>query len=325
MIKYGLIGKKLGHSFSANYFNAKFRAGAIPAEYFLYEINDIRKIISVIESNPGLRGLNVTIPYKEDVLPFLTSLTDTAKAIGAVNTIRIETSQSGLILTGHNTDAEGFRTAITPLLGGRSSSLILGTGGASKAVKYAFRELNINYTQVSRIPSADTLTYSELSKEIIKNHDIIVNCTPLGMWPEIDQYPPIPYPYLSPQHLCFDLVYNPEITEFMRLSAEYGAITENGHRMLINQANAAYKFWNLKTYISRYYNSENSGNYRIRKVMSRKIVIVAPGQAEESYYLSLATLFLSTSNEVMRVDISPFEKEAAGVEYLDSPFVISIN
>lgn len=243
MVTYGLIGRKLGHSFSAKYFNEKFKREKIDAEYKLFEIPSIEGISNIITSCPTLRGLNVTIPYKQEVIHLLHHLTDAADEIGAVNTIRIHRDGSDIRLTGHNTDAGGFQAAIKPMIGNRKKALVLGQGGASKAIIYSLKNLGISVTKVSRTPKHDTITYHDITKDIIEEHEIIVNCTPLGMWPDIDSAPTIPYQFVGNRHLCFDIVYNPEVTKFMRLCRDKGAIVSNGLKMLYEQAELAYEFW----------------------------------------------------------------------------------
>lgn len=244
MTLYGLIGKKLGHSFSARYFNGHFAEEGIDSRYELFEIPSVEGVSDIIDSHPRLKGLNVTIPYKQEVIPLLDSMTEEARNIGAVNCIRISRGDDGKVfLTGHNTDAGGFSSAIELLLGGRGKALMLGLGGASRAVEYALRRLGVKVTKVSRRKADGVLCYSDLDKSVMSEHDIVVNCTPLGMWPNTDAAPDIPYHLLDSRYLCFDLVYNPEETEFMRRSKAQGAIVSNGLRMLYNQADLAYDFW----------------------------------------------------------------------------------
>lgn len=247
---FGLIGRKLGHSFSANYFNEKFEREGIDASYKLFEIPSVEGISNILKEYPELLGLNVTIPYKRDVIPYCNSLTDTAREIGAVNTLLISHNPDGTsALTGHNTDAPGFADALRPLLSGQKHALVLGLGGASLAVIYALKKMGMEVTKVSRKKSSeDILTYAELTEEIIRRNKIIVNCTPLGMWPNVETCVDIPYQYLTSNHVCFDLVYNPEETEFMKRSVRYGAKVSNGLQMLHNQANFAWKFWNKTTF-----------------------------------------------------------------------------
>lgn len=247
MKEYGLIGKKLGHSFSAEYFNSKFKSEGIDARYQLFEIPSIEGVSNLIDSLPELEGLNVTIPFKKEILPYLDYLSPQAAAIGAVNCVKIVRDGERNTLTGHNTDAPGFMEALLPqLTPDMSRALVLGQGGASLAVIYALKELGIEVTKVSRTPGKDVITYDRISKDVMQTHHLIINCTPLGMYPNIDASPSIPYQYINDKFLCFDLVYNPEFTEFMRLSAERGAKVSNGLKMLYNQADLAWQFWNNK-------------------------------------------------------------------------------
>ena len=237
MEKYGLIGYPLRHSFSIGYFNEKFKSEGINAEYVNFEIPQINDFMEVIEENPNLRGLNVTIPYKELVIPFLNELDpDTAK-IGAVNVIKI---------IGYNSDIIGFTQSIQPLLQAHhKKALILGTGGASKAVYHGLKNLGIESVFVSRTHKADgMLTYEELTPEIMAEYTVIVNCTPVGMFPKVDFCPNIPYELLTPNHLLYDLLYNPNVTLFMKKGEAQGAVVKNGLEMLLLQAFAAWEIWN---------------------------------------------------------------------------------
>ena len=241
MEKYGLIGYPLRHSFSIGYFNEKFKSEGINAEYVNFEIPQINDFMEVIEENPNLRGLNVTIPYKEQVIPFLNELDpDTAK-IGAVNVIKIIRQQKGKVkLIGYNSDIIGFTQSIQPLLQAHhKKALILGTGGASKAVYHGLKNLGIESVFVSRTHKADgMLTYEELTPEIMAEYTVIVNCTPVGMFPNI------PYELLTPNHLLYDLLYNPNVTLFMKKGEAQGAVVKNGLEMLLLQAFAAWEIWN---------------------------------------------------------------------------------
>lgn len=243
---YGLIGRKLGHSFSANFFNEKFNKENIDAEYKLFEIPSVEGISKIIADNPNLKGLNVTIPYKQEILSYVNELSKEAEEIGAVNAIKIDRDSNGDIkLIGHNTDAPGFKQALLSVFKDSvKKALVLGQGGASKAVIYALISMNIEVTKVSRKKSKETIEYSGIDGKILDTHQLIVNCTPLGMFPNIDECPDIPYHLLTPNHICFDLVYNPAITEFMRRSATQGATVKNGLEMLYNQALYAWDFWN---------------------------------------------------------------------------------
>ena len=239
MKHFGLIGRTLGHSFSQRYFTEKFRQEGIDAEYRNYEMPDASGVSPLIESVPDLVGLNVTIPYKRDVIPLLSSLSDEARAIGAVNVIRIRD------MRGFNTDVVGFRESLRPLLQPHHTrALVLGTGGASLAVKHGLHQLGIETQSVSRTRTRDTITYSDLDAEVMKSHTIIVNCTPLGTFPNVDECPDIPYHMLTSRHLLFDLVYNPAETLFLRRGRELGATVKNGYEMLVLQAEAAWRIWN---------------------------------------------------------------------------------
>lgn len=241
---YGLIGKKLSHSFSAEFFNQKFRKEGIDESYILLPIPDISEFPVLIEKHPDLKGLNVTIPYKEEVISFLDRLSPEAEEIGAVNVIKFLRDKDTLRLEGFNTDVIGFRKSLLPLLNENiKHALILGTGGASKAAAYALKDLGISFNFVSRKPGKEQLAYEDLTPEIMKHNLLIVNTTPLGMFPDVHGSPPIPYEYLSPRHLCFDLVYNPDCTEFMKKSMAKGATVKNGLEMLHLQALAAWDIW----------------------------------------------------------------------------------
>lgn len=247
MDKYGLIGYPLGHSFSVGYFNEKFSNEHINAKYINFEIPSIEDFAEVIESNPELRGLNVTIPYKEQVIPYLDSLSPEANAIGAVNVIRITRKGDKTHLKGFNSDVIGFTRSIEPLLERHhKKALILGTGGASKAVDYGLRSLGIETKFVSRTKRPGFFTYEEITPEIIKDYNIIVNCTPLGMYPNTDVCPTLPYEAMDSYNLLYDLLYNPDETLFMQKGKEHGAITKNGLEMLLLQAFASWEFWNGK-------------------------------------------------------------------------------
>ncbi len=244
MDKYGLIGYPLKHSFSVSYFNEKFRSEGIDAEYVNFEIPDIKDFPEVISRNPGLYGLNVTIPYKQQVIPYLNELDDDAAAIGAVNVIQITRQKGKVRLKGFNTDIIGFKQSIEPLLRPfHRKALILGTGGSSKAIYHGLKQLGIEGTYVSRTPREGRLTYQDLTPEIIDTHQVIVNCTPVGMYPKVDFAPEIPYDLLTPDHLLYDLLYNPNVTLFMKKGAARGAITKNGLEMLLLQAFAGWEIW----------------------------------------------------------------------------------
>lgn len=243
---YGLIGKSLSHSFSMDFFNQKFIAEEIDAQYINFEIDDVGDLMSILSEYPNINGLNVTSPYKEQVIPFLDELDETAKNVGAVNVIKIlHMNHAGVYkLVGYNSDFIGFKKSIEPLLGSEmTSALLLGSGGASKACKAALESLGITVRLVSRQKSASTITYEELTKQMIHDNKIIVNATPLGTYPYTETCPAIPYRFLTPSHLCYDLVYNPSETTFMKLAAEKGAMVKNGLEMLLLQAFESYRIW----------------------------------------------------------------------------------
>jgi len=245
MDKYGLIGFPLKHSLSKVYFNSKFASERIDAEYVNFEIASMKELKSIINNNPQLKGLNVTIPYKEQVIPYLNKLSENARLIGAVNVIKIDRIKKKIKLTGFNSDIIGFKQSIEPLLQPHHRrALILGTGGSAKAVFYGLQQLGLTATFVSRQKSSDQiLTYSELSEEVMENHTVVVNCTPVGMWPKVDDCPDIPYQLLTDKHLLYDLLYNPDETLFMKKGEEQGAGVKNGLEMLLLQAFAAWNFW----------------------------------------------------------------------------------
>ncbi|UCG28187.1 MAG: shikimate dehydrogenase [Bacteroidales bacterium] len=246
---FGLIGYPLTHSFSKNYFENKFRKESIDnAVYENFPLESIELLPGLLNHNPSLKGLNVTIPYKESVLGYLDHLDNTASKIGAVNTIKVQRDNNNILLSGYNTDEYGFRKSLRPYLKtGHRKALILGTGGAAKAVKYVLEEMGIPYVSVSRkTGNSCYLHYSSLDREIVQAHQLIINTTPLGMYPDVEGCPDIPYKDLTPKHLLFDLVYNPETTQFMQKGQEAGAVTLNGKRMLEYQAEKAWEIWNPK-------------------------------------------------------------------------------
>ena len=249
MKKYGLIGYPLTHSFSKSFFNQKFESEHIDAEYVNFEIPTITDFKNVLKQNPTLNGINVTIPYKTQVIPFLDELTDNAKAIGAVNVIKLTKGYFGQTkLVGHNTDILGFKQSIEPLLDPtkHKKALILGTGGASKAIFHGLKQLGIESIFVSRTPIKDGLTYNDLTPAIIEAHTVIVNTTPVGMFPHSDACPDIPYEHITDQHLLYDLLYNPDETLFMKKGKQQGAEVKNGLEMLLLQAFAGWKIWTEK-------------------------------------------------------------------------------
>lgn len=245
MKKFGLIGYPLGHSFSKNFFNEKFHSEDIKAEYVNFEIPNINEFTSVLVDNPNLAGLNVTIPYKEQVIPYLDELDPDAKAIGAVNVIKIIREKGKTKLVGYNSDIIGFTQSIEPLLESQhKKALILGTGGASKAIFHGLKKLGLEAKFVSRKAQEGMLTYQELTPAIMEEYKVIVNCTPVGMYPRADEFPDIPYECLTPNHLLYDLLYNPDTTLFMKKGADKGAVVKNGLEMLLLQAFGAWDIWN---------------------------------------------------------------------------------
>ena len=240
---YGLIGKPLAHSTSMVRFNKFFREQHINAHYNNYELESIEDVTKLIEKYPNLRGFNVTIPYKQDIIPYLTRLDETAKSIGAVNTVKVMRRDGGVELIGYNTDWTGFTKSFGELLEGHSKALILGTGGVSKAVKYALDKMGIENRFVSRNSNFEIMGYYELSPSIMEEFDVIVNCTPMGMWPDVNLCPDIPYGFLSEKHLLLDVIANPDETMFMKKGREHGATAKGGKDMLEQQAVAAWEIW----------------------------------------------------------------------------------
>lgn len=243
MRKFGLIGKNISYSFSKDYFDAQFKKeGNIDCSYENFDLSDISEINSIIK-NPNINGLNVTIPYKELVIPYLDKINKKAKKIGAVNTIKI--TKTGKLI-GHNSDYYGFKKALTPYLKSHhKKALILGTGGASKAIAYAFKKLKIEIDYVSRSSSKKArFTYEELVPKDLESYQIIVNTTPLGTFPDIDATPQLPYDGIKSYHILFDLIYNPEETVFLKNGKNRGATIINGLKMLQYQANKSWEIWN---------------------------------------------------------------------------------
>ena len=243
---YGLLGYPLGHSFSARYFADKFEREHIDAEYRNFEFDNIEEAMQHLMAQPNLIGFNVTIPYKQAVMPYLTSLSPEAEAIGAVNVVCAQHMDHGkLVLHGCNSDVIGFSNSIRPLLRPEvhKRALVLGTGGASKAVMHGLKQMGIEPTYVSRTATLGRLTYEQLTPEVMNDYKVIVNCSPVGMYPKVDACPAIPYELLTPDHLLYDLVYNPLETLFMKRGAAQGAVVKNGLEMLHLQADAAWQMW----------------------------------------------------------------------------------
>jgi shikimate dehydrogenase len=247
MKQYGIIGYPLGHSFSGKYFTGKFRReNLVDCRFENFEIDNVGLFKSIISKNPELRGLSVTIPYKRSIMSFLDSINAEAKEIDAVNCIKIDKRGKKRILTGYNTDIYGFEHSFVPLLKPHhKKALILGSGGASKAVVYVLEKLEIDYLIVTRTPhGCKHIRYGVLHKEIMKEHNIIINTTPLGMYPDINSFPDIPYEFINKDSFLFDLVYNPEMTLFLKKGSEQGATVKNGLEMLHLQAEKAWEIWN---------------------------------------------------------------------------------
>lgn len=242
MRQFGLIGYPLSHSFSKNYFNRKFNdEGIHDCSYELYPIASIAELKSLLDTEKGLHGLNVTIPYKEAVLPFIDHVSTAAQQIGACNCISIKEGK----LTGYNTDVIGFEQTLLPLLQpNHKKALVLGTGGAAKAVAWVLQKLKIEYSYVSRHAKKGQLSYEQIDAAILKDFGIIINTTPLGMQPNINQKPSLPYINLTEQHLCYDLIYNPEKTAFLQEAEKQGAVIKNGLDMLLIQAEESWRIWN---------------------------------------------------------------------------------
>lgn len=247
MDKYGLIGYPLGHSFSISYFNEKFQNEGIDAIYENYEIPTIEILSEILDSNPELKGLNVTIPYKQQVLKYLDSVSPEAKAIGAVNVIRVVHDGAKTRLKGFNSDVIGFTKSIEAVIEPcHKKALILGTGGASKAVNFGLQSLGLETLFVSRTPREGAIGYEDITPEMIKEYNAIVNCTPVGMYPHADECPNLPYFAMDTHTLLYDLIYNPDETLFLRRGKEHGATIVNGLEMLLLQAFASWEFWNGK-------------------------------------------------------------------------------
>ena len=236
---FGLLGKDIGYSFSRNYFSNKFRAENLRHEYVNFDLENLSTFKSLLKRD-DIYGMNVTIPYKQEVIPFLDEIDPVAKAIGAVNTIVFKDSKR----LGYNTDHIGFQnTLLNYLKPHHDKALILGTGGASKAVCYVLEQLKIQVRKVSRSEGPDRKAYHQLSAKDYKEHNLLINCTPLGTHPNTDAYPPINYRLINAKHLLYDLIYNPKVTAFMQMGKDKGATVLNGYQMLIEQAEASWSLW----------------------------------------------------------------------------------
>ncbi|EDP71881.1 putative shikimate 5-dehydrogenase [Flavobacteriales bacterium ALC-1] len=241
--KFGLVGKNISYSFSRGFFADKFKDENLPHSYVNFDLQSIYELDDIIKNTPNLKGLNITIPYKEDVIPLLDGLNKRARKIGAVNTIRITRYQK---LIGYNTDYYGFKKSLEPhLKNHHKRALILGTGGASKAIAYALKKLKIEYDYVSRSEKEYVkFLYSDLTDEIISSYTIIINCTPIGTFPDVNECPDIPYDAITENHILYDLIYNPEQTKFLSCGDIKNATTINGLEMLKLQAEKSWKIWN---------------------------------------------------------------------------------
>lgn len=239
--KYGLIGKNINYSFSKKYFNDKFlKENITNCSYENYDLQSVKDFKKIIKDN-AIKGFNVTIPYKEDIMEFINKIDPIAKKIGAINTIKIHNKN---IIEGYNTDYIGFVISLKNLISNQKKALVLGTGGASKAIIFGLSSIGIESTIVSRNKREGVISYSELNKKVIEENTIIINCTPLGTFPETQKCPKIPFEFLSSNHICYDLIYNPEKTKFLLESEKMGATIINGKKMLENQANESWKIWN---------------------------------------------------------------------------------
>ncbi len=244
MKKFGLIGFPLSHSFSQKYFTAKFENEGIDAEYCNYSIEDINDLKDILRTEPNLIGLNVTIPYKTAIIKLLDEIAPCAASIQSVNTIVIERRGNSCYLKGANTDVIGFKESIESHVGGHQQALILGTGGAAKAAFHVLEDLGIECSSVSRNPDDADFTYEDLTPEDIWENSMLINCTPLGMYPNVNQAPDIPYESITPEHVLFDMIYNPAETVFLKNGRKRGATTINGLQMLERQAEESWNIWN---------------------------------------------------------------------------------
>ena len=241
MAKYGLIGNNIGYSFSKTFFNLKFEQENSLDSYYNFDIPNVNQLLDIIKQEENLKGLNVTIPYKESVIPFLDKIDKEAELIGAINTIKIDKKGK---LIGYNTDHYGFAKALVEFFPIKEKkAIVLGTGGASKAILFVLKMMDFEITQVSRSEREGTLSYSNLNRTLISQNYLIINCTPLGTFPDIHEYPDIPYEYLTKDHLAFDLTYNPRETQFMKRSKSQGARVSNGLKMLEYQAKESLAIW----------------------------------------------------------------------------------
>lgn len=241
--KYGLLGKNISYSFSKKYFTKKFSQDLFnDCVYENFDIPTLEEFPNILKNNPDLKGLNVTIPYKEGIIPYLDTLSEKAFKIGAVNVIRFTKKGN---LKGYNSDWYGFKKSLEPLLQPHhKKALILGTGGAAKAVAFTLEKMGIFYTYVSRETTENAIDYSRINTTTFDNYHIIINCTPVGTSPNTNEFPPIPYDFFTEKHIAFDLIYNPEKTQFLKKAEKKGAVIKNGYEMLVFQAEKAWKIWN---------------------------------------------------------------------------------
>jgi len=247
MKKFGLVGKKLKHSFSPEYFRKKFEASKIDARYLLFELENIEEFKNLVLSNPDISGLNVTIPYKKEIIQYLTELDNVASEVNSVNTIQFIKNKQGLVLKGFNTDVTGFEKTLVSFLDGKKElkAIILGTGGSAASVSYVLTKQKIPFLSVSRNPCNEgEIRYEDLNRNIIQESKLIINATPVGMFPNIAESPSIPYHFLTKDHFLYDLVYNPLETEFLKKGKKQGAIIINGLQMLQVQADESWNIWN---------------------------------------------------------------------------------
>ncbi len=247
MILYGLIGKNLGHTFSPAYFSEKFKNLKIKATYRIFELDAVEEVLSIVHEHENLAGFNVTIPFKKEIIKVLDEVDPVVAEIGSANTVMVIRDGQQVLLNGYNTDVVGFERSLVPFIAGRhiSKALVLGTGGSAAAVSFVLRKLNISHLFVSRNPgNRETLSYPSLNREIIRAHPLIINTSPVGMFPDIKAYPDIPYEFLTSGHLLYDLIYNPSETVFMKQGKRYGAQVKSGEEMLRLQADESWNIWN---------------------------------------------------------------------------------